>query len=121
VFGDDYDTPDGTGQRDYIHVLDLAAGHVAALEHAREGYEIYNLGTGTPVTVLELIAAFERAAGKEIPREILPRRAGDVAASYCDPSKAQRELGWTATRTIDEACRDSWNWQSNNPKGYARA
>ncbi|WP_019181605.1 UDP-glucose 4-epimerase GalE [Microbacterium yannicii] len=121
VFGDDYDTPDGTGQRDYIHVLDLAAGHVAALEHAREGYEIYNLGTGTPVTVLELIAAFERAAGKKIPREILPRRAGDVAASYCDPSKAQRELGWTATRTIDEACRDSWNWQSNNPNGYARA
>ncbi len=121
VFGDDYDTPDGTGQRDYIHVVDLAAGHVAALEHAREGYEVYNLGTGTPVSVLELIAAFERAAGKEIPREILPRRAGDIAASYCDPSKAQRELGWRATRTIDDACRDSWNWQSNNPRGYATA
>lgn len=121
VFGDDYDTPDGTGQRDYIHVADLAAGHVAALERAREGYEVYNLGTGTPVSVLELIAAFERASGKQIPREILPRRAGDVAASYCDPSKAQRDLGWTATRTIDDACRDSWNWQSRNPNGYATA
>lgn len=119
VFGDDYDTPDGTGQRDYIHVVDLAAGHVAALERAREGYEVYNLGTGTPVSVLELIAAFERASGKQIPREILPRRAGDVAASYCDPSKAQRDLGWSATLTIDDACRDSWNWQSRNPNGYA--
>ncbi|MGK3951126.1 UDP-glucose 4-epimerase GalE [Microbacterium sp. I2] len=121
VFGDDYDTPDGTGQRDYIHVVDLAAGHVAALERAREGYQVYNLGTGTPVSVLELIAAFERASGKQIPREILPRRAGDVAASYCDPSKAQRDLGWTATRTIDDACRDSWNWQSKNPNGYSTA
>lgn len=121
VFGDDYDTPDGTGQRDYIHVVDLAAGHVAALERAREGYEVYNLGTGTPVSVLELIAAFERASGKQIPREILPRRAGDVAASYCDPSKAQRDLGWSATLTIDDACRDSWNWQSKNPSGYSTA
>lgn len=121
VFGDDYDTPDGTGQRDYIHVADLAAGHVAALERAREGYEVYNLGTGTPVSVLELIAAFERASGKQIPREILPRRAGDVAASYCDPSKAQRDLGWSATLTIDDACRDSWNWQSKNPSGYSTA
>ena len=121
VFGDDYDTPDGTGQRDYIHVVDLAAGHVAALERAREGYQVYNLGTGTPVSVLELIAAFERASGKQIPREILPRRAGDVAASYCDPSKAQRDLGWIATRTIDDACRDSWNWQSKNPNGYSTA
>ena len=121
VFGDDYDTPDGTGQRDYIHVVDLAAGHVAALERARDGYQVYNLGTGTPVSVLELIAAFERASGKQIPREILPRRAGDVAASYCDPSKAQRDLGWTATRTIDDACRDSWNWQSKNPNGYSTA
>lgn len=119
VFGDDYDTPDGTGQRDYIHVVDLAAGHVAALEHARAGYDVYNLGTGVPVSVLELIAAFERAAGKEIPREILPRRAGDVAASYCDPSKAESGLGWKAVRTIDDACRDSWNWQSQNPNGYA--
>ncbi len=121
VFGDDYDTPDGTGQRDYIHVVDLAAGHVAALEHARPGYEVFNLGTGVPVSVLELIAAFERAAGRELPKQFLPRRAGDVAVSYCDPSKAQRELGWSATRTIDDAARDSWNWQSRNPSGYSRA
>jgi UDP-glucose 4-epimerase len=93
IFGDDYETPDGTGLRDYIHVLDLAAGHVAALERAREGYEVYNLGTGVPVSVRELIAAFGRAAG--------------------------RELGWSATRSIDEACRDSWRWQSQNPRGYA--
>lgn len=119
IFGDDYETPDGTGLRDYIHVLDLAAGHVAALERAREGYEVYNLGTGVPVSVRELIAAFERAAGREIPTAVLPRRAGDVAASYCDPSKAREALGWAATRTIDEACRDSWRWQSQNPRGYA--
>ncbi len=119
IFGDDYDTPDGTGQRDYIHVVDLAAGHVAALEHAQPGCDVYNLGTGTPVSVRELIAAFERAAGRELPAVVLPRRAGDVASSYCDPAKAQRELGWSATRTIDDACRDSWNWQSQNPDGYA--
>lgn len=119
VFGDDYGTPDGTGQRDYIHVVDLAAGHVAALEHASPGYEVYNLGTGVPVSVLELITAFERASGREIPRVTLPRRPGDVAASYCDPAKALRDLGWRATRTIDDACRDSWRWQSGNPKGYA--
>jgi UDP-glucose 4-epimerase len=119
IFGDDYETPDGTGLRDYIHVLDLAAGHVAALERAREGYEVYNLGTGVPVSVRELIAAFEHAAGREIPTAVLPRRAGDVAASYCDPSKAREALGWSATRSIDEACRDSWRWQSQNPRGYA--
>jgi UDP-glucose 4-epimerase len=119
IFGDDYETPDGTGLRDYIHVLDLAAGHVAALERAREGYEVYNLGTGVPVSVRELIAAFEHAAGREIPTAVLPRRAGDVAASYCDPSKAREALGWSATRSIDEACRDSWRWQSRNPRGYA--
>ena len=118
VFGDDYPTPDGTGQRDYIHVVDLAEGHVAALEHIREGYDVFNLGTGVPVSVLELIASFERAAGRPIPRTVLPRRPGDVAASYCDPVKAGRELGWTASRTIDDACRDSWNWQSRNPRGY---
>lgn len=121
VFGDDYDTPDGTGQRDYIHVVDLAAGHVAALERAQPGFDVYNLGSGTPVSVLELIAAFERASGRELPIERLPRRAGDIASSYCDPSKAQAGLGWTATRTIDDACRDSWNWQSKNPNGYATA
>ncbi|MEI3846451.1 MULTISPECIES: UDP-glucose 4-epimerase GalE [unclassified Microbacterium] len=119
IFGDDYPTPDGTGLRDYIHVLDLAAGHVAALERAREGFEVYNLGTGVPVSVRELIAAFGRAAGRQIPTAVLPRRAGDVAASYCDPSKAREALGWSATRTIDEACRDSWRWQSQNPRGYA--
>ena len=121
VFGDDYDTPDGTGQRDYIHVVDLAAGHVAALEQAQPGYDVFNLGTGVPVSVLELVAAFERAAGRELPKAILPRRAGDVAVSYCDPSKAQRVLGWTAARSIDDAARDSWNWQSQNPNGYADA
>jgi len=119
VFGDDYDTPDGTGQRDYIHVVDLAEGHVAALEHAQPGYDVYNLGTGNPVSVFELLAAFERAAGRELPRVILPRRPGDIAASYCDPSKARTGLQWTATRSIDDACRDTWNWQSGNPNGYA--
>lgn len=119
VFGADYDTPDGTGLRDYIHVVDLAAGHVAALEHATAGYEVFNLGTGVPVSVLELIAAFERASGRSIPRVVLPRRPGDVAASYCDPSKAATELGWKAVHTIDDACRDSWRWQSTNPQGYA--
>lgn len=118
VFGDDYDTPDGTGQRDYIHVVDLAAGHVAALEHAAPGFEVFNLGTGTPVSVLEVIASFERAAGRELPRRILARRPGDIAASWCDPSKAERELGWKAERTIDDASRDSWRWQSGNPSGY---
>lgn len=121
VFGTDYDTPDGTGLRDYIHVTDLAAGHVAALEHAQPGYDVFNLGTGTPVSVLELIAAFERASGRDIPRRIAPRRAGDVAASYADPAKAHRELGWSTRLTIDDACRDYWNWQTNNPDGYARA
>lgn len=118
VFGDDYPTPDGTGQRDYIHVLDLAEGHVAALERAQPGYDVFNLGTGVPVSVLELIAAFERAAGRAIPSVVLPRRPGDVAVSYCDPEKARRELGWSAARTLDDACRDSWNWQSHNPDGY---
>lgn len=119
IFGDDYDTPDGTGQRDYIHVADLAAGHVAALEHARAGYDVYNLGTGTPVSVRELIAAFERACGHDLPAVVLPRRPGDIAASYCDPSKARDELGWRAELTIDDACRDAWRWQSQNPQGYA--
>ncbi|GAA1938662.1 UDP-glucose 4-epimerase GalE [Microbacterium aoyamense] len=121
IFGDDYDTPDGTGLRDYIHVVDLALGHVAALEKAQPGFAIYNLGTGRPVSVLELVSAFERAVGRELPREILPRRAGDVAASYCDPAKAARELDWVAVRTIDDATRDAWNWQSRNPQGFATA
>lgn len=119
VYGDDYDTPDGTGLRDYIHVSDLARGHVIAIERARSGYEVYNLGTGRPVSVLELIAAFERASGRTIPRRVAPRRVGDVAASYADPAKARRDLGWAAELTIDDACRDYWNWQSQNPRGYA--
>lgn len=121
IFGDDYDTPDGTGLRDYLHVVDLAEGHVAALEKGRPGFEVYNLGTGRPVSVRELIASFSRAVGRDLPTELLPRRAGDVAATYCDPSKAQRELGWTAARTIDDASRDAWNWQSKNPQGFATA
>ncbi|MEI3843078.1 MULTISPECIES: UDP-glucose 4-epimerase GalE [Microbacterium] len=119
IFGNDYDTPDGTGLRDYIHVMDLAEGHVAALVHAAPGCDTYNLGTGRPVSVLELIDAFGRACGRRIRTEIMPRRAGDVAVSYCDPAKANKELDWRATRTIDEACRDSWRWQSRNPNGYS--
>jgi len=121
VFGNDYDTPDGTGLRDYIHVVDLAEGHVAALEKARPGFAVYNLGTGVPVSVLELIASFERAVGHELPTQILGRRPGDVAATYCDPSKARRELGWSTRLTIDDACADYWNWQTKNPQGYATA
>ena len=119
IFGDDYDTPDGTGLRDYIHVVDLAEGHVAALERGRPGYDVFNLGTGRPVSVREVIASFERAAGRDLPQEVLPRRAGDVAATYCDPAKAQRELDWVATRTIDDASVDAWRWQSANPRGFA--
>lgn len=121
IFGDDYDTPDGTGLRDYIHIVDLALGHVAALERGEPGYAVYNLGTGRPVSVREVVASFERAVGRELAQEVLPRRAGDVAATYCDPAKAQRELGWVAARTIDDASRDAWNWQSQNPQGFATA
>lgn len=120
VFGNDYDTPDGTGVRDYIHVVDLAKGHVAAIDHI-EGPErpaIYNLGTGKGTSVLELIHAFEKACGKPIPYAIHPRRDGDVAASYADPAKANQLLGWKAEKTIEEACADSWRWQSGNPNGY---
>lgn len=118
VFGDDYDTPDGTGVRDYIHVVDLAAGHVAALTHMRPGSHIFNLGTGHGTSVLELIEAFRKAAGTNISYQVGPRRAGDIAACYASPAKAKEELGWTATKTIDEACADSWRWQSDNPNGY---
>ncbi|MET0736202.1 MAG: UDP-glucose 4-epimerase GalE [Microbacterium sp.] len=121
VFGDDYDTPDGTGLRDYIHVVDLAEGHVAALEKAVPGFAVYNLGTGVPVSVLELVASFEKAVGHDLPKKILDRRPGDVAATYCDPSKARAELEWQARLTIDDACRDYWNWQTKNPQGYATA
>lgn len=119
VFGDDYDTPDGTGVRDYIHVVDLARGHVAALQHMVPGANVYNLGTGRGVSVLEIIKAFSRACGRDLPYEIKPRRAGDIAACYADCSKAERELGWRAELSIEDACRDSWRWQSQNPNGYA--
>ena len=118
VFGDDYDTPDGTGVRDYIHVVDLAAGHVCALEHIKEGVSIYNLGTGHGYSVLDVVKAYGKACGNEIPYEIKPRRAGDIAQCYSDPSKAERELGWNARYGIEEMCRDSYHWQSQNPDGY---
>lgn len=118
VFGDDYDTVDGTGVRDYIHVVDLARGHVAALNHSHAGVSIYNLGTGNGTSVIELITAFGRACGHEIPYTIVDRRPGDIAACYASPEKAAHELGWRAEKTIDDACRDSWLWQSQNPNGY---
>ena len=120
VFGNDYDTPDGTGVRDYIHVVDLARGHVKAVEKLsdKEGVSIYNLGTGKGYSVLEVVHAFERACGHEIPYEIKPRRAGDIATCYCDPKKAREELGWQADYGIDDMCEDSWRWQSQNPNGY---
>lgn len=120
VFGNDYDTPDGTGVRDYIHVVDLAQGHLAALEHAPEPDHcaVYNLGTGTGYSVLEVINAFEQACGKPIPYEIAQRRPGDIATCYADPRKAAAELGWHAKKTLDEACIDAWRWQSKNPNGY---
>lgn len=121
VFGDDYDTVDGTGVRDYIHVEDLAAGHVAALkklEATDEPVSVWNLGSGRGTSVLELLHAFERAVGRELPYEIGPRRAGDVASSYADPGKANRELGWSTQKTVDDMCVDTWRWQSQNPNGY---
>lgn len=118
VFGDDYDTPDGTALRDYIHVVDLARGHVAALNGSQSGYHIYNLGTGNPTSVLEMVDAFKRASGQDINYEILPRRTGDIAINYADATKAATELGWKAEKTIEDMCRDSWNWQSNNLRGY---
>jgi UDP-glucose 4-epimerase len=121
VYGDDYPTPDGTGRRDYLHVEDLAAGHVAALERlgtTDEPVSTWNLGTGRPTSVMEMVHAFSRACGHDLPYEIAPRRAGDVAESYADPAKAQAELGWTADRMVDEMCADSWRWQSQNPDGY---
>ena len=119
VFGNDYDTPDGTGVRDYIHVVDLARGHVAALQHMKAGASIYNLGTGSGTSVLEIIKAFSKACGRDLPYEIKPRRAGDIAACYADCSKAERELGWRAELSIEQACADSWRWQSQNPNGFS--
>ena len=119
VFGNDYDTPDGTGVRDYIHVMDLARGHAAALKAIESGVvEVFNLGTGRGYSVLEIVHAFEAASGVEIPYVIDPRRHGDIAACYADPGKAERVLGWHAEKSIEDMCRDSWNWQRNNPNGY---
>lgn len=119
VFGNDYDTPDGTGVRDYIHVVDLANGHVKALEKMEKpGVAIYNLGTGRGYSVLEMIHAFSKACGKELPYVIAPRRPGDIAACYASPVKAETELGWKAERGIDEMCASQWKWQKQNPNGY---
>ncbi len=120
VFGNDYDTPDGTGVRDYIHVVDLAAGHVKALGAISRkcGLAVYNLGTGHGYSVLDVVRAFEKASGVKVPYSIKPRRPGDIATCYSDPSKAWEELGWKARYGIEEMCRDSWNWQRNNPEGF---
>jgi UDP-glucose 4-epimerase len=121
IFGDDYPTPDGTGVRDYIHVEDLAAGHIAALNRLgaiEEPVSTWNLGTGHGTSVLEMVKAFERAVGHELAYEVVARRPGDVAASYADPARAEAELGWKATRTVDDMCVDTWRWQSANPDGY---
>lgn len=120
VFGDDYDTPDGTGIRDYIHVVDLAIGHVKAIDYilTNPGLDIINLGTGVGYSVLDMVKAFSKACGKDLPYEIKPRRAGDIAMCYADPAKALKVLGWKAERGLDEMCEDSWRWQSQNPNGY---
>lgn len=119
VFGNDYPTPDGTGVRDYIHVVDLAKGHVAAIQRLKEpGVHIYNLGTGVGYSVFDMIHAFEKACGKTLPYEVTPRRPGDVPANYAKAEKAFKELGWKAELTLEDMCRDQWNWQSRNPNGY---
>lgn len=123
VFGDDYPTPDGTGLRDYIHVVDLAAGHLSALDHlgSHDGLHVWNLGTGHPASVLDIVHAYEAASGVTIPYEVVARRPGDVAASYADVTLAREELGWQAHRSIEEACADTFRWQSANPNGFADA
>lgn len=120
VYGNDYDTPDGTGVRDYIHVTDLAAGHIKAIEQIKRGcgLKIYNLGTGRGYSVLEVIEAFKKASGVDIPYKITDRRPGDIAICYADPSLAKEEMGWQAKYGIEQMCADSWNWQKNNPHGY---
>ena len=120
VFGNDYDTPDGTGIRDYIHVVDLAKGHVKAIEGMEklDGVNVFNLGTGIGYSVLDIIKAFSKACGKDLPYVIDPRRPGDIAVCYSDPAKAKEVLGWTAEKNLEDMCRDAWNWQSNNPDGY---
>ena len=121
VFGNDYDTPDGTGVRDYIHVVDLACAHVCALKaiESQCGLAVYNIGTGNGYSVLDVVTAFEKVNGVKVPYTIQPRRPGDIATCYCNPAKAKAELGWEAQYGIEEMCRDSWNWQSKNPNGYA--
>jgi UDP-glucose 4-epimerase len=120
IYGDDYPTPDGTGVRDYIHVVDLAQGHVKAIEKVMKhtGFEPYNLGTGIGYSVIDMLNTFEKATGVQIPYRIVDRRPGDIAACYADPSKAERELGWKARKGIREMCEDAWRWQANNPDGY---
>jgi len=120
VFGNDYDTPDGTGVRDYIHVVDLAKGHVAAVKYATEnnGCEVFNLGTGTGYSVLDMVNTFVQVNGVAVPYEIVGRRPGDVAVCYADPCKSAQKLSWKAEKTLADMCRDSWRWQSSNPKGY---
>ena len=121
IFGNDYDTPDGTGVRDYIHVMDLAAGHVSAIEYMLKGHKgenVFNLGTGNGYSVLEMVQAFERVTGQKVPYEIIDRRPGDIATVYADTSKSAAELGWKAKYGLDDMCRDSWKWQSTNPYGF---
>ncbi len=120
VFGNDYDTHDGTGVRDYIHVTDLAKGHVAAIDYLlkNKGIEVVNLGTGVGYSVLDMVKAFEEASGVKIPYKIAPRRAGDIATCYADPEKATKVLGWRAEKNLSDMCKDTWNWQKNNPNGY---
>ena len=120
VFGNDYDTPDGTGVRDYIHVVDLAKGHVAAVKYAcaHQGCEVFNLGTGTGYSVLDMVRTFQEVNGVKVPYEVVPRRPGDIATCYADPGKSEKVLGWKACHTLADMCRDSWNWQSKNPMGY---
>ncbi len=120
IFGNDYDTPDGTGVRDYIHVVDLASAHVAALQAIQRncGLVVYNIGTGRGYSVLDVVKAFEKVNNVNVPYSIKPRRPGDIATCYCNPAKAKAELGWEAQYDIEDMCRDSWNWQKNNPRGY---
>jgi UDP-glucose 4-epimerase len=120
VFGNDYDTHDGTGVRDYIHVVDLARGHVAAVKHVAEnkGCDVFNLGTGTGYSVLDMVKAFEEANGVKVPYQITDRRPGDIAVCYADPTKSATLLGWKAEKNLQDMCRDSWRWQKNNPQGY---
>lgn len=122
IYGNDWDTPDGTCLRDYIHVVDLAKGHVSAMQILEKGcgFKVFNLGTGSPSSVLDVVKAFEKASGRKIPYTFAPRRAGDLESTYADPSLATKELGWTAEYDLDKICEDMWRWQSNNPRGYEK-